>query len=251
MDPEIYIELDKRDVIRPIVIAGLPGMGLTGKQSVDFLIEEFHARRVGAIKSIFLSSPVVTTRDGVIEDMVSELFTFYYKEYNGRDFILFTGITQPPSPEWQHNLSRMVIDALAPYKPEVIITLAATPIFTYKWDVLVYGVATRRELVEELRIKGIIPMQGEGYISGVNGLLVGYGKSRGIDGMILMGETYLTNGRDYIAPLAVVRAVSRILDLDLDLSRLERIALAFHKEYSESLKESKKKEGDDSLGYIS
>lgn len=248
---DITITLDKESVSEPIVIAGLPGMGLTGKQAVDYLIEEFKAKKVGGIKAPFLSSPVITTNDGLVNDMVEELFTFYYSNIKGRSYIFFTGITQPPSPEWQHNLSKVVVDELSVFRPRIIYTLAATPIYNYRWDVAVYGVATRVEILEDLRFYGVIPMAGEGVISGVNGLLIGYGKRKGIDGVVLMGETYLTTGRDYIAPLALVRTMSRILDVEVDTSRLEKLALAFHEEFSKAMKRKKGEDEEGSLGYIS
>ena len=251
LDLEFEIRIDRESVKNPIVIAGLPGMGLTGKQAVDHLIEEFRAKKVGSIKAPFLSSPVITTNDGLVADMVEELFTFYYARVNGQDFIFFTGITQPPSPEWQHNLSRMVVEELSGYSPSIIYTLAATPIYNYKWDVSVYGVATKMEILEDLKFYGVIPMVGEGVISGVNGLLIGYGKRMGVDGVVLMGETYLTTGRDYIAPLALVRTMARILDVEVDTSKLEKLAIAFHEEISKTLTRKKGKEDEDSLGYIS
>jgi hypothetical protein len=251
MDMKMTLELDHKKVENPIIIAGLPGMGLTGKQAVDYLIDVFNARKVGKIESSYLSSPVITTHDGVVDDMLSELFGFYHAKVDDKDFILFTGITQPPSPEWQHRLSNDTVRALKEYSPTVIYTLAATPIFSYKWDVSVYGVATKRELLEELRLYGVIPMHGEGVISGVNGLLIGYGKRYGIDGVVLMGETYLTNSRDYIAPLAVLRMLSKILDVEIDLGRLEEVALAFHKEFSEAIAAKKPDKDKGTLGYIS
>lgn len=251
LDIKINLKLDVESVRDPIVIAGLPGMGLTGKQAVDHLIEEFKAKKVGNIKAPFLSSPVITTNDGLVSDMLEELFTFYYSKIDGQSFIFFTGITQPPSPEWQHNLSRIVVDKLAEYGPQIIYTLAATPIYTYKWDVAVYGVATKMEILEDLKFYGVIPMTGEGVISGVNGLLIGYGKRLGIDGVVLMGETYLTTGRDYLAPLALVRTISRIFDVEVDTSKLERLALAFHEEISRALSKKKGRDEEGSLGYIS
>ncbi len=247
----IEFDLKKNEINKPVFIAGLPGMGLTGKQAVDHLIDVFNARKIGHIEAAFLSSPIITTHEGIVDDMINELFTFYYTNINGKDFLLFTGITQPPSPEWQHYLSHKVVSLISEFQPAIIYTLAATPIFSYKWEVDVYGVATNRELLEELRMYGVIPMQGEGVISGVNGLLIGYGKQIGVDGAVLMSETYLTSGRDYIAPLNLLRVFSRILGIEINLKKLEDLALAFHKEFSEVLTSKKSEKGSKSLGYIS
>ena len=251
MEINIKFDLKESEVNEPIFIAGLPGMGLTGKQAVDYLIDVFNARKIGHIEAPFLYSPVITTHEGTVDDMMNELFKFYYADVDGRDLLFFTGITQPPSPEWQHYLSYKVISVVRNFQPKTIYTLAATPIFSYKWEVNVYGVATNRDILDELRMYGVIPMKGEGIISGVNGLLIGYGKQIGIDGAVLMSETYLTSGRDYIAPLYLLRIFSRILNMEIDLKKLEDLALAFHKEFSEALTSKKKKESSGSLGYIS
>ncbi len=250
---EIKINLDKSKLKKPILIAGLPGMGLTGKQAVDYLIESLNAFKISEIKTPFLTAPAITTHDGIVDDMMSEIYTLYYAKSGDLDLILFTGATQPPSAEWQHLLSYRIVEELSKYGIEVIYTLAATPIFTYKWDAQVYGVATSRDLLELLRLHGVIPMRGEGMISGMNGLLVGYGKKFGINGAILLGETYLTNSRDYIAPLAVLRALVRILRINVDLTGMESLALEFHKQYMATLAKAtaEKKTDKSRLGYIS
>ncbi|MEM2506330.1 MAG: PAC2 family protein [Nitrososphaeria archaeon] len=253
IDFNLEIDLDPTRVKNsPIFVAGLPGMGLTGKQAADYLIEQFNATKVGYINAPHLASPVISSHNGVVEDLMNELFQLYYAEVGEKSFLIFTGITQPSSPEWQHHLSYKVIDTLRIYKPKIIYTFAATPIYSYRWAVNVYGIATRRDLLEELRLYGVIPFKGEGVISGVNGLLIGYGKRFGIDGIILLGETYLTTGRDLIAPLSLLRVFSKIVDVEIDLRKMEELAISFHKKFSEYVKGEKGEDtGPEKLGYIS
>ncbi len=253
IDFELKINLDHNRIKDNLIfVAGLPGMGLTGKQAADYLIEQFNATKVGYINAPHLASPVISSHDGVVEDLMNELFQLYYAEVGGKNFLIFTGITQPPSPEWQHSLSYKIVDAIRVYKPKIIYTFAATPIYSYRWAVNVYGIATRRDLLEELRLYGVIPFKGEGVISGVNGLIIGYGKRFNIDGIILLGETYLTSGRDLIAPLSLLRIFSKIVDVEIDLRKMEDLALSFHKKFSEYVKGVKSgEEGPETLGYIS
>ncbi|MCX8188245.1 MAG: PAC2 family protein [Nitrososphaeria archaeon] len=250
---DLKINLDPNRVKDNLIfVAGLPGMGLTGKQAADYLIEQFNASKVGCIKASHLASPVISSHDGVVEDLMNELFQLYYADVGEKSFLIFTGITQPSSPEWQHHLSYKIVDQIRVYRPKIIYTFAATPIYSYRWAVNVYGIATRRDLLEELRLYGVIPFKGEGVISGVNGLLVGYGKRFGIDGIILLGETYLTAGRDLIAPLSLLRVFSKIVNVEIDLRKMEDLALSFHKKFSEYVKREKSEETDsEKLGYIS
>lgn len=253
IDLNFKVNLDPNRVKDNLIfVAGLPGMGLTGKQAADYLIEQFNATKVASINVPYLASPVISSHDGVVEDLMNELFKLYYAEVGGKSFLIFTGITQPPSPEWQHHLSHKIVDAIRIYRPKIIYTFAATPIYSYRWAVNVYGIATRRDLLEELRLHGVIPFRGEGVISGVNGLLVGYGKQFDIDGVILLSETYLTTGRDFIAPLSLLRIFSKIVGVEIDLRKMEDLALSFHKKFSEYVKEEKSEEtSSEKLGYIS
>lgn len=249
---EFTITLKPSRLRNPIFVAGLPGMGLTGKQAVDYLTEKLNSEKVGYIVAPYLSSPVVTSYDGIIEDIPEELYRLYFAETDDKQFLLFTGTTQPLSPEWQHQLAYTVVKAIKEFNPRIMYTFAATPIYTYKREANVYCVASRKDLLEELSLYGVIPMFGEGAISGVNGLLIGYGKKFGIDGVILLGETYLTGGRDYIAPLSILKAFSRIVNIKIDLSKLEELAAAFHREFTSYLAEKRKEEERrEKLAYIS
>jgi hypothetical protein len=241
---EIKIDLDK-ELRDPIFIAGLPGMGLTGKQSVDYLINKLNAEKISVVRTPFLGVPAISIHNGLVEDIPEEIYSFFYADLNGRDILLFTSQSQPATPEWQHMVAMKAIEKIKEFDVGIIYTLAATPIPHFKEEVDVYGVATTRDLVEMLRLNGVKPLSGEGAISGINGLLLGYGKKAGIDGICLLGETYLVSGMDRIAPLAVLRALSRILKVDIDLSRMEKEAEEFKDQVSQVMKRSYKEGVDE------
>lgn len=249
MEVEITLNLDK-DVGSLYVVAGLPGMGLSGKQAVDHLIKTLDVEKVSIINSDFLNPPAVSTLNGIIDDITPEIFTFYYANKDGKNLLLFTGNVQPLSAEWQHIMSKSVVKALEGFDVSAIFTLAATPIEYYKYDVSIYGVATSRQFLNELVAYGVIPMEGEGVISGMNGLIIGYAKQHGYRGAVLMAETFLRTSQDVIAPYALLRVLSKILKLELDLKELEERANLFHREYLKYLKKAPEK-SDKGLGYIS
>ena len=249
MEVKIKLNLD-RDIGSLYVVAGLPGMGLSGKQAVDHLIKTLDVEKVSSIESDFLNPPAVSTLNGIIDDIPPEIFTFYYAKKDSKDLLLFTGNVQPLSAEWQHIMSKSVVKALEGYDVAAIFTLAATPIEYYKYDVSIYGVATSRQFLNELVAYGVIPMEGEGVISGMNGLIIGYAKQYGYNGAVLMAETFLRTSQDVIAPYALLRILSKILKLELDLRELEERANLFHREYLKYLKKAPEK-SDKGLGYIS
>ncbi len=248
---EVNIELNLDTEIKNIyLLAGLPGMGLSGKQAVDYLIKNLDVEKVSLIESDFLNPPAVSTLNGLVDDITSEIFTFYYAEKDGKNLLLFTGSVQPISAEWQHILSKEVVKAVKKYDIEALFTLAATPIEYYKYDVSVYGVATSRQFLNELAAYGVIPMEGEGVISGMNGLIIGYAKMYGFKGAVLMAETFLKTAQDVVAPYALLKTISKILKVDIDLKELEERVNLFHREYIKYMK-SKPEKRDRGLGYIS
>ena len=78
----------------PLFIEGLPGIGNVGKIAVDFLIEEFKAKKVCSFFSYKFPHSVFVNEDNLIEMPKIEL---YYKKFNGkkRDLLLLTGDIQP------------------------------------------------------------------------------------------------------------------------------------------------------------
>lgn len=216
----------------PIMIAGLPGMGLTGKQALDYLIKLTNATKISTIRSPYLGVPAVSIHNGLVEDIPEEIYSFFLANIEGRDVILFTSQSQPATPEWQHIVAYKAIETVARLGVKMVYTLAATPITYFKENVDVYGVATSPDLVEILRLNGVKPLMGEGAISGINGLLLGYAKKFGIQAICLLGETYFVSGADKIAPTAVLRALSKILKIDLDLDELLKEAEKFKKQIS-------------------
>ncbi len=249
MEFRIELELEK-GLENVYLVAGLPGMGLSGKQAVDHLIKVLDVEKVSHIETPFLNPPGITTVNGVVEDMLTEVFNFFHAEKDGKNLIIFTGEVQPMSPEWQHIMSRAVVESVKEFDVKAVFTLAATPIESYKYDVDVYGVATSKQFLSELVTYGVVPMAGQGAISGMNGLIIGYAKMYGLRGASLLAETYLKSAQDFIAPYALLRMLSKILKIDVDLKELEERRQMFHQEYLRHLREAER-EDKSGLGYIS
>jgi len=63
-------------------------------------------------------------------------------------------------------------------------------------------------------------------IAGLNGILLGVAKERAVDAMCLLGEVPANAARlqNPMAALAVLRVMTRMLDIKVDLLELEQIA---------------------------
>ncbi|UCC45229.1 MAG: PAC2 family protein, partial [Candidatus Zixiibacteriota bacterium] len=66
----------------------------------------------------------------------------------------------------------------------------------------------------------------QGFISGLNGLLVGIARKRGLEAICLMGEVpYYVQGLDrpyYPAVQAVLEVLASVMDLTLDLTKVQQ-----------------------------
>ena len=89
----------------------------------------------------------------------------------------------------------------------------------------VFGVATTPEAAEDLK-KYDLMQASNLQIAGLNGLLLGVAKERAIEGVCLMGEVpvYATRIQNPMAALAVLKVLTRMLDVKIDMAELMQMA---------------------------
>jgi proteasome assembly chaperone (PAC2) family protein len=101
-------------------------------------------------------------------------------------------------------------------------TLAAYITGTFSKTPKVYGTSTSLQVVNAFSKQGVFTMN-SGSITGMNGLLIGVGKTKGITGICLLGETsgYVV---DAIASKAILEILSKMLGIKLDMASLNKKA---------------------------
>ncbi len=99
----------------------------------------------------------------------------------------------------------------------------------------VWGVATSQQVAEGLKRYDLI-QKGNLHIAGLNGLLLGIAKERDIEGVCLLGEVpmYATRIQNPMAALAILKALTRMLDIEIDTAELAQLA----KETKEKMKQA-------------
>src|SRR5581483_136193 len=117
----------------------------------------------------------------------------------------------------------------------------------------VLGAATNRDLVKDLKKKGVVFRKNEpgGGIVGASGLFLGLGQRRGMEGVCLMGETsgYLVDPK---SAQAVLEVLCKILNVEIKFAPLETKARDMDK-IQQQLKDMERKtsgEKGDELRYI-
>jgi uncharacterized protein (TIGR00162 family) len=228
----------------PVLVAAWPGMGYLAKISADYLRRRLDAKKFAEIK--FFQNAII------YRDSLAELPSIRHRFFAvpDRDLMICVGDAQPSTPEEALRLAEKIVDFAKRFHVRRIYTMAAYP-SDYPDEPRVYGVFTDESLKEELERHGVDFIEGEGAVNGLNGVLVGVAKGKGIDGVCLMGEIRYANVPQHLSSKAVLERLTSILDIEIDMAQLEKRAekidasirksLDEYQEYGEDVKKEEKK----------
>jgi uncharacterized protein len=212
---KVYEELKLKD---PIMIEGLPGIGLVGKLAADHMKDELKAKKFADLYSQFLPPQVNIQEDGTIRQVSME---FYY--FSGEtDLIFLLGDFQGITPDSQYRLSEKTIEFAKKIGIKRIYTLGGLGTGSITNNPRVFGAATSKELVSEIEGKGVI-FKGGGAIFGASGLLLGLSQKNNLEAVCLMGETH---GQiiDAKSAEAVLDCLMKIVGVTVDKTELAKKA---------------------------
>jgi len=224
MDSIKMIVTEMPVLTEPILVEGLPGVGNVGKLAAEHLVEQLKATKFADIYSKYFPPQVLVDDDGLIRLVNNELF-FSKGDGTRPDIIILVGDYQGLSPEGQYELSDHVLNVMKGMGVKRIYTLGGYGVGKMLEKPRVLGAATDKELVEEMKEKGVIFSKGEpgSGIVGASGLLLGLGKIYSIRSVCLMGETsgYFVDPK---GAEAVLRILTGILGVEVDYKALEEKA---------------------------
>lgn len=221
----LYKEPKLRD---PYLIAAWPGMGYVALGVAGYLSKKLEAERLGEIEPFdFFYQANVLFKDSVVEipKLPENKFYYWKNEAAENDLIIFLGEAQPPA-EKGYELADRVLDVAELFGVKRIYTSAATLTnINHTKEPKVFGVANHASLVKYLKNYDVVSM-GEGHISGLNGLLLGVAKERGIKGVCLLGEipVYAVQIQNPRSSAAILNILTRMLSVQIDMSELGELA---------------------------
>lgn len=227
----------KPELEKPDLIAAWPGIGNIGLIAVDTLRGALNAQLFAEVEPWdFFYPRAVSIRGGELKDLEFPACRFYFKRLGHKDLIFFVGEQQPSGGRKGYEMASLVLDVASLQGCERIYTAAAAvaPIH-HTMKPRVWVVPNTEELVSEVRrYPNIILMSdiegrgGEGDITGLNGLLLGVARKRGLKGICLLGEmpVYISQFPTPYpeASKSILEVVSHSLGISIDLSTLERLA---------------------------
>lgn len=223
---EEVIKIYKRPKLRePILIAAWPGMGEVALKAAKYLKEKLKPVEFARLDPAEFFRPTgISIKEKLIEVPKPAEGKFYYwrNKAGAHDLIIFTSDLQP-SLEKGSEYAHRILDLAQEFRVRRIYTFAAMPVpIDHTKEPEVWATATHKGLIREL-VPHQINLMRDGHISGLNGLLLGVAKERGLEGVCLLGELplYAVQMENPKSSLAVLKALTRLLDIKVDLRELE------------------------------
>jgi len=211
----------------PVMLATWPGISNVAIIVATYLERKLAFKRLGEVEASHFFDPIgVVVKDNVVEAPQFPQSRFYYwkSKEGGSDIILFIGEDQPAAKGYE--LANCVLGVGLNFGIKRVYTCAAALSRIHHTEQpAVWGVATSQQVTEDLKRYNLV-RKGNLHIAGLNGLLLGVAKEKGIEGVCLLGEVpvYATRIQNPMAALAILKVLTTMLDIEIDLAELVQLA---------------------------
>lgn len=216
---ETYIkEFAKVEPINPILIEGLPGLGLVGKIAIRYLIKQLKAQKFAYLYSPHFPYFVLVSKKGNVRLLRGSFY--YWKNKEGKnDLILFTGDSQSQTIEGQYEIAERMLDFAKKNAVQTIVTIGGYRVETDEKP-KVFAASTSPDILTKATNCGAAVSESGSPIVGTAGLILGLARFKKIEALCLLGETrgYLP---DPMAARSVLEVLKSMFNFDLDLTGLD------------------------------
>jgi uncharacterized protein (TIGR00162 family) len=219
MEKTTIKEVTKIELKNPVLVEGLPGLGMVGRIATRYLAKQLKAKKLANLYSPHFPYYVLVNKKGSVRLLRGE-FYFWKNEAGENDLVFFTGNSQAQTIEGQYEVAGCILDFAKRNNVKVVVTIGG-----YRKEVeetsKVVAVSTSSELLNRaLQAKAIASPAGNPIV-GTAGLLLGMARFRKIEAVCLLGET-----RGYLpdpgAAKSVLEVLQKMLNVKIDLSGLDR-----------------------------
>jgi len=185
MDKAFFRYVYQPELTEPIFVEGLPGFGNVGRIAAKHLIKYTNAKLFAELYSPFFPDFVIVKKSGICRP---PRYEFYAASVNNRNLVILTGDSQPSLDDVvaHYELCDEILDFAEKQGCKFIITTGGVPATNPEKEV--YVAATSEKLAIDYMEKGAV-IYGKGKIMGATGLFLGLAKTRGIEGVCLLGAT--------------------------------------------------------------
>lgn len=200
-----FNQIKEPAVEKPLIIAALQDMGNVGNLVIDFINK---VKKSPVFRIAESSQPsYVLDRGGCIE-IPKEGWEYRYAE----NMIVFGGgVGQPKTNDDLHALCQDVIDIALKYSSKLIYTFGGFhtmhPVGT---DPKAFVTTTSEELTRQVEKLGVHITPSKSVITGFNGLILGYAKMNGLQGIGIYGELNEPAIPQYRTAKSVIKTLERL-----------------------------------------
>ena len=203
----------------PVLIEGLPGLGMVGRIATRYLTKQLDAKPFARLYSPHFPYYVLVNQKGSVR-LLHCLFSFWKNKTGKHDLIFLTGDSQAQTIEGQYDVADTILDFAEKHGVKAIITIGGYRKEAEKKPKVV-AVSTDLELLNKALKADAIASPSGNPIVGTAGLLLGLAKFRKTSALCLLGETrgYLP---DPEAAKGVLTVLQNILKIEIDLSDIDK-----------------------------
>jgi uncharacterized protein len=215
-----FIQNEEPEIKKPIIIAAMQDMGNVGSIVINFINKSLKSKSFRTAK---LSFPTYVVDNGGYIDLPNESWRYRYTD----DLIIFGGGNGQPQNNNELNLlCQDVIDVAKKYSAKFIYTLGGfhtNRIFNE--EPKTYVTTTSIELTRQMERLGVDMTPQKSMITGFNGLILGFAKKYGIQGMGMYGELNNPEIPQYRAAISIIKTIEKLTYRKLgDTKELEVLA---------------------------
>ena len=202
----------------PILIEGLPGLGLVGKIAIRHLIKQLKAKKFAYLYSPHFPYFVLVNKKGNVR-LLRGAFYYVKDPNNKHDVILFTGDSQSQTIEGQYDIAEKMLTFAKKHDVQTIVTIGGYRMeSTEKPKVIAAG--TNQNILDQAMNAGATVSSTGSPIVGTAGLILGLARFKHINALCLLGETrgYLP---DPLSARSVIEVLKNMFNLNVDMATLD------------------------------
>jgi len=200
-----FLQTKEPDLQKPLMIAAMQDMGDVGSIVIDFINVHLDTT---IFREVLPSYPAYVIDNGGYIDLPEEKWDYRYD----KDTIVFGGGSgQPSSTEELNVLCQDVINIAKKYSTRFIYTLGGfhTPKPIEK-NPKTFVTTTSLELTDQVRKLGIETTPEASIITGFNGLILGFAKMNGIQGIGLYAELNEPKVPQYRSAKSIIKTLEKL-----------------------------------------
>jgi len=194
----------------PIVIEGLPDVGLVGTIAASYIVEKMSYEEIGYIESI-LFPPVMVVHEGKLKSP----FRIYG---NGDVIVLLSEVAVPPNAVYP--LTRALTEWVKEIGAKLVIPITGLPVEN-RMDISkpeVFSVGNSEESVKELKDKQMELLE-EGFIAGTHAIMLRECGKRDLNAISLLAQCFPVYP-DPGAAASAIESLEKFLKFGIDVGEL-------------------------------